>query len=143
MKHKKTKFFNNVERKWVVIDAKDMVLGRLATRIAKILQGKTKACYSPNFLCGDKVIVVNAKHVKITATKLDTKVYQRYTGYPGGRRTMTMRVMMEKNPVRILHWAVKGMLPNTALGNHMLKYLKIYPEQTHNHQAQMPQTVNV
>lgn len=140
---KKTKFFNQVERKWVLIDAKDQVLGRLATRIARILQGKTKATYTPNFLCGDIVVVINAKHIKVTANKSETKVYDKYTGYPSGRKEITLKVLMDKNPTSVLVSAVKGMLPRTHLGNMMLKSFKVYPEGTHNHVAQKPEALSV
>jgi large subunit ribosomal protein L13 len=135
---KKTKFFNKVERKWVLIDVKDMVLGRVSTRIAKILQGKTKPTYSPNFLCGDKVVVINAKHIKITGSKLENKIYDRYSGYPGGIKEINFRTLQEKNPSRILYNSVRGMLPKTWLGKRMLRALKIYPDDKHGQIAQQP-----
>ena len=140
---KKTKFFNNQERKWILIDAKDKVLGRLTVRIAKILQGKHKPTYTPNFLCGDRVVVINSKHVKLSADKAETKIYAKYTGYPSGHRTMNVKNMMQKNPTRVLYKAVQGMLPRTTLGHQMIKSLKIYPEDQHNHQAQKPETVSI
>lgn len=140
---KKTKFFNNVERKWILIDAKDMVLGRLSTRIAKILQGKTKATYSPNFLCGDKVIVINAKHVKITGNKLENKNYDRYSGYPGGIKEISLKRLQEKNPSRVLYCAVRGMLPKTLLAKRMIRGLKIYAEDKHDQEAQQPVKLEV
>ena len=140
---KKTKFFNKEERKWVLIDAKEKVLGRLSTRIARILQGKTKATYSPNFLCGDRVIVINVKFIKFSANKRETKVYDKFTGFPSGRKEMKLKVLMEKNPSRVLYLAVKGMLPKSNLGAQMLKSLKIYPESTHKQEAQKPQTASI
>ena len=140
---KTTKFFNNEERKWVVIDAKDKILGRLSTRIARILQGKTKATYSPNFLCGDRVIIINAKYIKVTANKLEDKVYDKYTGYPSVRKEMTLKVLMAKNPTKAIFFAVKGMLPKNNLGAQMLKGLKIYAESTHNQAAQQPKAITV
>lgn len=140
---KMTKFFNKEERKWVLIDAKDRILGRLATRIARILQGKTKPTYTPNFLCGDRVIITNAKLVKFSANKRETKIYDKYTGYPSGRKEMTLKVLMDKNPSRALYLAVRGMLPKSNLGARMLKSLKIYPEDTHKQKAQKPQTIGV
>lgn len=140
---KTTKFFNQVERKWVLIDAKDKVLGRLATRIARILQGKNKATYTPNFLCGDRVIVTNAKYVKLTANKYDSKIYDKYTGYPSGRKEISLRLLMGKNPISVLAAAVKGMLPKSNLGNAMFKSLKIYPEGGHKQQAQKPEAISI
>lgn len=140
---KKTQFFNKVERKWVLVDAKDKVLGRLSTRIAKILQGKTKATYSPNFLCGDKVIVINAKHIKITGNKLENKNYDRYSGYPGGIKEISLKHLQEKNPSRVLYCAVRGMLPKTLLAKRMIRGLKIYPEEKYEQEAQQPTKVEV
>jgi large subunit ribosomal protein L13 len=140
---KKTQFFNNSERKWVLIDAKDKVLGRLSTRIARILQGKTKATYSPNFLCGDKVIVINAKHIKITGNKLEDKNYDKYSGYPGGIKEISMKRMQEKNPSRVLYCAVKGMLPKSLLAKRMIRGLKIYPEDKYEQIAQQPTKIEV
>ena len=139
---KRTKFFNNIERKWVLIDAKDKVLGRLSTQIAKILQGKNKPTYSPNFLTGDRVIVVNVKHLRLTANKPEQKVYDKYTGYPSGRKEMSFKVLMDKSPEKALAMAVKGMLPKSNLGVQMFRSLKIYAEDQHGHQAQKPEKVN-
>ncbi|MDD5195323.1 MAG: 50S ribosomal protein L13 [Candidatus Omnitrophica bacterium] len=140
---KKTKFFNDLKKNWVLIDAKDKVLGRLSTRIAKILQGKHKATYSPNFLCGDHVIVINAKHVRVTGNKLQQKTYDRYSGYPGGIKDITMERLAQKNPERIVYLAVRGMVPKTLLGKRMMRLLKVYPEATHAHQCQNPKTIEV
>jgi len=140
---RKTKFFNKEERKWMLIDAKDKVLGRLSTRIARILQGKTKPTYSPNFLCGDRVIVINTKLIKFSGNKLENKIYDKFTGFPSGRKEMNLGVLIEKNPSRALYLAVKGMLPKNNLGAKMLKSLKIYPEGEHKQQAQKPQTIGV
>lgn len=140
---RKTKFFNKEERKWVLIDAKDRVLGRLSTRIARILQGKTKATYSPNFLCGDRVIITNAKLIKFSANKPESKIYDKFTGFPSGRKEIRLKVLMDKNPTRALYLAVRGMLPKSNLGAQMLKSLKIYPESAHKQKAQKPQTISV
>ena len=140
---KKTKFFNQVERKWVIIDAKDKILGRLASRIAIILQGKDKPTYSPNFLCGDVVIVINAKYIKVTANKYEDKIYDKYTGFPSGRKEISLKLLMGKNPILALAMAVKGMLPKNNLGRDMFKSLKIYPEGIHKHQAQKPQVLSI
>ncbi len=127
----------------MVIDAKDKILGRLSIRVAKILQGKNKAVYSPNFLCGDRVIVVNAKYVKFSANKRESKIYDKYTGYHNGRKEMRLKILMEKNPTRVLYLAVKGMLPRNNLGARMLKSLKIYPEAEHKQEAQKAQLITV
>jgi large subunit ribosomal protein L13 len=140
---KTTKFFNKNDRKWVLIDAKDKVLGRLSTRIAKILQGKTKPTYSPNFLCGDKVVVINAKHIKITGNKFENKIYDRYSGYPGGIKEINLKTLQEKNPTRVLYTAVRGMLPKTFLGKRMIRSLKIYPDDKHDQIAQKPVKLEV
>lgn len=140
---KKTKAFNNQERKWVLIDAKDKVLGRVAVRVANILQGKNKATYTPNFLGGDNVVVINAKYVRVTGNKVLDKSYDKYSGYPGGRKEINMRDLMEKNPITVLLHAVQGMLPKNSLGKLMLRSCKIYPEAKHEHSAQKPQVVEV
>ena len=140
---KKTKFFNKVEGRWVIIDAKDKILGRVATRIAVILQGKNKAVYTPNFLCGDNVVVVNVKHVRVTGNKLKKKIYDKYTGYPSGRKEITLEQLNEKNPIDFLRKAVKGMLPKNLLAKQMLRKLKLYPEAEHKHIAQHPVEIEV
>ncbi|OQX80548.1 MAG: 50S ribosomal protein L13 [Candidatus Omnitrophica bacterium 4484_70.1] len=140
---KKTKFFNKVERKWLLIDAKDKVLGRVATRIAKILQGKHKPTYSPNFLCGDNVVVINAKYIRVTGNKLKEKIYDKYSGYPDGRKEISLENLMKKNSTKALYLAVKGMLPKNLLAKKMLRSLKIYPEEEHRHSAQNPQKIEV
>jgi len=140
---KKTKFFNKEERKWLEIDAKDKILGRLASRIAKILQGKNKATYTPNFMCGDRVVVINAKYIKFTGNKLKGKVYDKYTGYPSGRKEMKLDVLLEKNSIKVLQSAVKGMLPKSRLGTKMLKRLKLYVGVEHDQIAQQPKEVKL
>lgn len=140
---KKSKFFNQEERKWVLVDARDKILGRLASRIARILQGKNKPTYTPNFLCGDRVIIINAKHIRFTGNKYNDKIYDKYSGYPSGRKEMSLKVLMGKSPSRVLRTAVKGMLPKNYLGKMMIRALKVYPEGAHCHEAQKPQTINV
>lgn len=143
MPMKTTKFFNKIERKWVLIDARDKVLGRLSTRIAKILQGKDKPTWSPNFLCGDKVVVINAKHIRVTGLKVDNKLYDKYSGYPDGRKEINLKELMEKNPTKALLLSVKGMLPKNKLQKQMLRGLKIYPEAEHDQVAQAPSKIEV
>ncbi len=142
-KMKKTKFYNKVERKWVLVDARNKVLGRFASRIARILQGKHKPTYSPNFLCGDIVVVVNAKYIKVTGTKLKTKIYDKYSGYPSGRKEITLEQLLQKNPTKVLRMAVKGMLPKNQLAKIMLRSLKIYLEDECPHAGQKPQKIEV
>ncbi|MFA7677578.1 MAG: 50S ribosomal protein L13 [Candidatus Omnitrophota bacterium] len=140
---KTTRFFNQEERKWLLIDAKDKVLGRLSSRIARILQGKNKPTYTPNFLCGDKVVIINARHIKLTANKSDKKTYAKYSGYPSGHKETSFKIIMEKNPVKALQLSIKGMLPKNHLGAMMYKSLKVYPEGTHDQAAQNPLATEV
>lgn len=123
---------------WYLVDAKDKILGRLSTRIARILQGKHKPTFTPHLLCGDVVVVINSKHVKVTGSKIKEKIYQKYTGYPSGLRFKTYEELMIKSPTKALRTAVKGMLPKSKLGKRMLRNLKLYPEDKHPHIAQGP-----
>jgi len=138
-----TKFYPRIERRWLLVDARNKTLGRVATRIAKILQGKTKPTYSPNFLCGDYVVVINARYIKVTGKKLEEKIYDKYSGYPGGRKEITLKELMKKNPSKALYLAVKGMLPKNKLRKRMLRALKVYPEDKHPHLAQKPEKIEV
>ena len=139
---KKTKFFSPKEPKWVVVDAKDKILGRLATRIARVIMGKDKPIYTPNTICGDRVVVINARHIRLSSNKFETKNYDRYSGYPSGRKDLPLKELMKKNPTRVIYLAVKGMLPKSTLGREMIRSLKIYAEAEHNHQAQQPKPVS-
>jgi len=125
-----------INREWVHVDATDKVLGRLASRIAVVLMGKHRPTYTRHTDTGDFVVVTNAPKIRVTGRKLDQKVYQRYSGYPGGLKETSMRTMMEKKPGQVLRLAVRRMLPKGALGNKMLKKLKIYSGPDHPHQAQ-------
>jgi large subunit ribosomal protein L13 len=129
---------NEVEREWHVVDAKGETLGRLATRIARILCGKHKPNYSPAVDMGDYVIVVNAEKVRVTGRKLDQKVYYRHSGYPGGLKEISLRDQLTKHPTRVIEHAVRGMLPKGRLGRQMFKKLKVYAGPDHPHQAQKP-----
>ena len=140
---KKTKFFNKQERRWFLVDAKDKVLGRLASRIATILQGKNKPTYSPNFLCGDSVVVINAKYIKVSGKKWKEKIYDKYSGFPSGRKELTLEELMAKNPAKVLYLAVRNMLPKNLLSKRMIRLLKIYPEQSHPHSGQKPDKIEV
>jgi len=128
----------NVEKKWYVIDATDVVLGRLASEVASILRGKNKPTYTPNVDCGDYVIVVNCDKIKLTGKKLTDKYYRTHSGYGGGFKEIQYKTLMEKKPEFVVQWAVKGMLPKNALGRKMLKHLKVYAGAEHENQAQQP-----
>ena len=127
-----------VSRKWYVIDAADVVLGRLASKTAHILRGKHKPTYTPHIDCGDYVIIVNASKVALTGDKLDKKIYYNHSGYTGGLRERTARVMKESYPVEMVERSVKGMLPKGRLGRQMYKKLFVYAGEEHPHQAQQP-----
>ncbi|RLD96506.1 MAG: 50S ribosomal protein L13 [Aquificota bacterium] len=127
-----------VERRWYVVDAKDKVVGRLASRIAMILMGKHKPHYTPHVDTGDFVVVINASRVRFTGRKWEQKCYYRHSGYPGGLKVRRAKDLLEKRPEEILRHAVKGMLPKNNLGRRLLRKLKIYPGETHPHEAQKP-----
>ena len=133
----------DVQRDWYVIDATDKVLGRMASRIAMILQGKTKPIYTPHVDTGDFVIVTNAEKIKLTGNKMNEKVYYTHSGYPGGFKEHPIKKWMEKHPDRIVNLAVKRMLPKTKLGSAMLKKLKVYAGPDHSHEAQQPKTLEI
>ena len=130
-----------VDKKWVVIDATDLALGRLASRVALVLRGKTKPGYTPHVDCGDNVIVVNADKVKVTGKKLDQKIYYHHSDYIGGMKETTLREMMNKHPERVIEYAVKGMLPKGPLGRQMYTKLFVYAGPDHKHAAQKPETL--
>ena len=132
-----------VNKEWVVIDATNEVLGRLASQIAKILCGKNKPSYTPHVDCGDYVIVVNADKVKLTGKKLTDKVYVRHTGYPGGQRFATPADLLNRKPTVVIEEAVRGMLPKTRLGSAILKNLKVYAGAEHPHAAQNPKQIKL
>ncbi len=134
---------STVERQWYVIDAADMVVGRLASKVAAILRGKHKPTFTPHVDCGDHVIVINADKVRFTGKKLDQKMYYRHSGYPGGLKETTARRMMESKPEFVVTAAVKGMLPKGPLGRQMLKKLRVYAGAEHEHQAQKPVVMEV
>jgi len=135
---KLTERAKNIEKKWYLIDAENKVLGRLATEIAKILRGKNKVYFSPDVECGDNVIVINAEKVRLTGNKIEEKIYRWHTGYPGGLKERTAKMMLEKKPEFLIYHAVKGMLPKNKLRDKLLKNLKIYKGASHPHQAQKP-----
>ena len=132
-----------VDKKWVVIDATDLALGRLASRIALVLRGKTKPGFTPNVDCGDNVIVVNCEKVALKGKKMTNRIYTRYTGYPGGQRFTTPKEILDKRPAELIRRAVKGMLPKTRLGDDILGNLYIYAGPEHPHQAQNPTEIKL
>lgn len=127
-----------IDRKWYVVDATDMTLGRLASEVAKVLRGKNKAIFTPHIDTGDYVIVINAEKVKVTGKKLDQKVYYRHSEYVGGMKETTLREMLAKKPEKVVELAVKGMLPKGPLGNQMYTKLYVYAGPEHKHAAQKP-----
>ncbi|ETK33195.1 50S ribosomal protein L13 [Microbispora sp. ATCC PTA-5024] len=129
---------NDVERQWYVIDATDVVLGRLASQVATLLRGKHKPIFAPHVDTGDFVIVVNADKIALSGNKLEQKKAYRHSGYPGGLRSVSYGELMEKRPDRAVEKAVRGMLPKNALGRKMAKKLKVYAGGEHPHQAQQP-----
>ena len=128
----------DVKRAWYLVDAKDRVLGRLATRIASILRGKHKINFSPHLDAGDGVIVVNSEKIKVTGKKLQEKMYKRFSGYPGGLKLEKMEGLLKRRPHEVLRHAVNGMLPKNKLGRKMIKRLKLYVGEKHGQEAQRP-----
>ena len=134
---------SDVRHGWYVVDASGLVLGRLASRVARILSGKHRANYVPYLDMGDFVVVTNAEKVKMTGTKLDVKMYRRHTGYPGGLKSVGAREQQAKYPERMIEDAVRGMLPKSKLGRKQLKKLKVYRGAKHPHEAQQPRPLKV
>ena len=132
-----------VERKWYVVDAEGLTLGRLASRVAAVLRGKTKPNYTPNVDTGDFVIVINTDKVVLTGKKLENKYYRYHTGYIGGLKEIPYKKMMEEKSDLAVYEAVKGMLPKNSLGRTMLKKLKVYKGAEHNHAAQKPEELKL
>ena len=130
-----------IERKWYVVDATDMTLGRLASEVAKVLRGKNKPIFTPHIDTGDYVIVVNADKVKVTGKKLDQKIYYHHSDYVGGMKEATLREMMAKKPEKVVELAVKGMLPKGPLGRQMYTKLHVYAGPEHQHAAQKPEVL--
>lgn len=133
----------DIKRQWFVVDAKDKILGRLASKVALTLRGKHKPIFTPHLDTGDGVIVINAAKIKVTGRKLKQKVYRRYSGYPGGLREVVLEDMLAKKPETVIKLAVRRMLPGGALGADMLKKLKIYADDKHCHKAQNPVVLEV
>ena len=130
-----------IERKWYVVDATNMTLGRLASEVAKVLRGKNKAIFTPHIDTGDYVIVINASKVKVTGRKLDQKIYYHHSDYVGGMKDTTLREMLAKKPEKVVELAVKGMLPKGPLGREMYTKLHVYAGPEHQHAAQKPEVL--
>ncbi|QJD78604.1 50S ribosomal protein L13 [Spirosoma rhododendri] len=130
-----------VQKEWVVVDAQGEVLGRLASQVASLIRGKHKTNFTPHVDCGDNVIVINADKIRLTGAKMTDKVYTRHTGYPGGQRFTSPRLLLEKHPERIIEHAVKGMLPKNRLGRRLYTNLYVYAGEQHPHEAQQPTAV--
>ena len=135
--------FEQIKRKWFLVDANDQLLGRMASKIAKIIRGKHKANFTPHMDCGDNVVVINADKVILTGNKENSKEYWRHTGYPGGQKTVSYKKMLETYPDRVINNAVKGMLPHNKLGRKLLKHLKVYKGDVHPHAAQNPESLTI
>ncbi|BAI79757.1 50S ribosomal protein L13 [Deferribacter desulfuricans SSM1] len=133
----------DIEKKWYLVDAEGKTLGRLASKIAKILMGKNKPIYTPFIDTGDFVVVINADKIHVTGDKLKSKIYYRHSGYLGGLKQRTLEEMLDKKPEEVLRLAVKRMLPKNRLGRKMLKKLKIYASNEHPHAAQQPEKIEL
>jgi large subunit ribosomal protein L13 len=133
----------SANKKWLVVDAEGQTLGRLSSKVAKMLRGKHKVEYTPHSDCGDYVIVINAEKINLTGTKMEDKVYISHTGYPGGQRETPIKNVLAKFPERVVEKAVKGMLPKNSLGREMFRNLRVYAGTQHEHEAQQPTLVNL
>ena len=134
----------SVKKDWVLLDAQNIVLGRLASTVSKLLRGKYKVSYTPHIDCGDHVVIINAEKIKLTGNKLEDKVYYKHTGYPGGIKSITAKKILEgKFPDRVIRLAVKRMIPKGPLGRKQLSNMKVYVGNDHPHEAQNPKTINI
>ena len=134
---------STINKEWLLVDAENQVLGRLASKIAKIIRGKHKATFTPNIDCGDNIVVINADKVKLTGNKVTEKQYIHHTGYPGGQRFATPKYLLSNHPERVIEMAVKGMLPKNRLGRAIAKNLHVYAGTAHPHEAQKPKQLNL
>ncbi len=132
-----------VNKEWVLVDADGQTLGRLSSKVAKLIRGKHKPNFTPHVDCGDNVIVINAEKIQLTGNKWEGKKYIRHTGYPGGQRVETAKQLFDKNPIILIEKSVKGMLPKNKLGAQLFRNLKVYVGAEHNHEAQKPTTINL
>ena len=132
-----------VNKEWLVVDAEGEVLGRLASKVAKLIRGKHKPNFTPHVDCGDNVVIINAEKIKLTGNKWNDKTYVRHTGYPGGQRTLSANELFGKSPSRVVEKAVKGMLPKNKLGSALFRNLYVYDGGEHQQDAQKPRTINL
>jgi large subunit ribosomal protein L13 len=132
-----------VVKDWILINAENLVVGRLASEVAKILRGKNKPSYTPHVDCGDNVIIINAEKIRFTGNKMTEKQYVRHTGYPGGQRFNSPREFLARVPGRVMEKAIKGMLPKTKLGDEMFRNLYVYAGNEHPHAAQKPKEIRI
>ena len=134
---------DTVQKEWVIVDAKDQVLGRFASRVAIILRGKHKSSFTPHVDCGDNVIIINAEKIVMTGDKLAQKKYIRHSGYPGGQKSETAESLLKRKPVAVLERSIKGMLPKNRLGADLFRNLFVYVGEEHPHEAQQPKTIDL
>ncbi len=130
-----------VDKNWVIVDAKDQIVGRLSSEVARVLRGKHKTSFTPHVDCGDNVIIINAEKIRFTGKKMNDKEYVRHTGYPGGQRFATPTEWMKKNPVLILENSIRGMLPKNSLGRELFRNLHVFTGTNHPHAAQKPKEI--
>ena len=133
----------DINKSWILVDAEGALLGRMASKVAKIIRGKHKPYYTPHLDCGDNVIVINAEKIKLSGNKMDQKEYVRHSGYPGGRKSILAKDLLDKHPTRLIEKAVKGMLPKNKLGRSLYKNLYVYSGSEHSQVAQKPQLVKL
>jgi len=133
----------DIQKKWFLVDADGALLGRMASKVAKIIRGKHKTNYTPHMDCGDNVVVINAEKIKFSGDKMNQKEYVSHTGYPGGRKTILAKDLLEKHPTRLIEKAVKGMLPKNKLGRSIKKNLYVYAGEEHDQVAQKPELINL
>lgn len=133
----------NADKKWLIVDAEGQQLGRLSSKVAKLIKGKHKTCYTPHADCGDNIIVINAEKVQLSGSKWVTKEYIRHTGYPGGQRSLTAEELFQRSPSRIIEKAVKGMLPKNNLGRAIFKNLRVVEGAEHKFEAQKPKAFDL
>jgi len=134
---------STVKKEWLLIDAENQVLGRLATKAARLLRGKLKTNFSPHVDCGDNVIIINADKIRLTGKKTTDKIYLSHSGYPGGQKETTPAELLRKNPTAVVEKAIKGMLPKNRLGSDLFRNLYVYAGPDHPHQAQQPKTISL
>jgi large subunit ribosomal protein L13 len=134
---------DQITKEWLLVDAENEVVGRLATKVAALLRGKYKTNFTPHIDCGDNVIVINAEKVRFTGAKMDDKEYVHYSGYPGGQKKATPKEILKKKPAYIVEEAVRGMLPKNRLGAELFRNLRVYVGSEHEHEAQKPRLINI